>query len=108
MLTREVIPGLPVAPLAMPALGAGPRRVARVDRDHRDPRRQRLVGDEPPQLEERPTLHARSVGSSGRCPGADPFEVLDPDGAPGVLSLLQDPLADDVVLVGPESGLPPA
>ena len=45
--------------------------------------------------------------ASSRCPVADALEVFDGDPAPGAFGLLDDPLADHVVLVLPEPGLLP-
>src|SRR4051812_32522388 len=47
--------GLAVPPVPMPALGAVLRGISGVDGDQRDSREQRLVAEEGPELEERPT-----------------------------------------------------
>src|SRR5205823_1902173 len=94
--------GLPIPFLGVPALGAHPGSVARIDRTDRDARECRLVGDEAPELRERPTLHAGSLAFLSRGPVADPREVFAADGARRALGLGDDPLRDDMVPVSPE------
>src|SRR5262245_7877293 len=107
MTALELIPGLPVPLLAMAALRTGAARVARIEQNDGDAPESRLVGDETPELMERPTLHAGSIGLSDRCPLADAFEVFEGDRAGGAFGLAHDPLRDDVILVRPEPTLLP-
>jgi len=101
MPALEIVPGLPVPSLAMPALATGARGIARIHRDDGDAFGEGLVGQKRPQLMKRPSLHAGSVGLACRCPVANTREGFDPDGASGALGLRDDPLAEDVVHVLP-------
>src|SRR4051794_16527067 len=92
----------------MPAGRTGPAGVARIDHDDRDSRILRLVGDEPPELVERPAREpVASVPTPSRYPAADAFEVFEGNPASGVFGGLDDRLADDVVLVLAEPGFLP-
>src|SRR5512135_2953157 len=105
MSALEFVPRLPVPLLAVSALGARTRGIARVDRDDRDAGEGRLVGDERAELVERPARETTPLCLASRCPTADPREVFAADRVAGVFGLGDESFADDVVLVGPEAGL---
>src|SRR5262249_3936830 len=91
--------GFPVGLLAMPARGAGPRRVAGVHEDDRHSGQLGLVADEALQLGEGPTRMLRPVLGPNRGPLADVLEVFKPDPAPGVFGQSDQFLGNAVVLV---------
>ena len=88
----------------MAALGARPRRVARVHRHDGHACQRRLVGQERDQLEERPAgKFVASVSAPNREPVANSAEILNGDSPSGVFGSLDDRFADDVVLPEPFS-----
>src|SRR6516162_2751916 len=93
---------LPVALRAMPARGAGSRRVAGSDEDDRNPSEFRLVGDEGLKLSKRPSRMLRPVLGSNRGPVADVLEILKPNSASGVFGPLDQGVGNAVVLIPPK------
>src|SRR5216110_6405 len=92
--------------VAMPTLRTGPRRVPWVHQDEGDPGNLALVRHERAELKERPSAVSRALALPNRYPVANPLEVFEGDGATGVFGLRDDALADGVVDVGAEAGLP--
>jgi len=76
---------------------AGLTRIPGIDQDHRHTRVLRLVGDERPQLEERPTLLPIPLRLADLGALPDAFEVFEHDGPSGLLGGIDDAAADDVV-----------
>jgi len=105
LTTRELAPTLPVGLFTVTASGACAGRVAWIDSDNRHSRTLGLVDNERTELMKRPTSHATSLAFPSRCPVADPGQVFDRDCAPGVFGLGDKPLADDMILVRPETCL---
>ena len=91
--------------VAVATHGASAAGVPGINELDGNPRQQSLVGDELPQLVKRPTEHLGPLLSPELCPVADALEILHSDPASGVCSDTNDPLADAVVGVAPESGL---
>jgi hypothetical protein len=67
--------------------GYTPGRIARIDCDDRDAGECRLIGDEPPELVERPSFQAAALDPIDRCPRRDVREVFNPDGRRDALAL---------------------
>ena len=104
----EAIPRRAVAPIDAAACRTGLRRVSRVHRDQRNAGQCRLVGQEGPQLGERPTVVRPALRPLNRYPRADMRQILDGNSAPGVCGLPNDSLAYPVVQVRGETRLLPA
>jgi hypothetical protein len=101
-LAEEVVPTLSVGLLAVPALGASSRRVARVNEVDQHAREQRLVLDEAPKLKVAPGFMSRSLRLSNRSPLPDACEVwLRPAGGAARMLSVVHPL-DDVAVSAQE------
>src|SRR5262249_40896546 len=92
--------GSPIGLIAMVALRTGTRRVPRVPRQDGAPGPFRLVRQEGVELPERPSREPMArVAAPSREPPADALEVFRRDPATGAFGVLDDRLADPVVLV---------
>jgi len=91
--------------LAMAALRACARRVARVHLHYGDSRVRCLVREEAIELVERPTRQpVSSVSTMSPDPAAYPLEILEGDAPSGAFGGLDDRFRDAVVLVAAEPG----
>ena len=84
---------------------AGPRRVARVDGHNLNPGNQRLVFDELPELEERPSMHTSPLPLAKPYPITDAIEVFKGDAATGAFGRRNERLGNAVVHVLSETSL---
>src|SRR4030088_125219 len=107
-LTAEHIPRGAVPLVDQAPLGGFPRGVPGVHQDDRHPGERRLIGGEPSELGERPGVRVRALRLPNRYPAADPAQVLELDPAVGAFGFADDGLADHVVDVPGEPGLPAA
>ena len=82
----------------MTTLGTGLARIRRIDRNHGDSNKQRLVLNERALLMKGPTMQSCSLSATGRYPVTDSLEVFQGDSAPGALRLKHECLADPVVI----------
>ena len=89
------------------ATRTGARRVAWIDRDNWHTRKCTFVGQERPELEERPSGVHRSLALLDRYPTADTQEILQGDSTAGAFGLGDDVLRNGVVHVGTKTGLVP-
>ena len=97
----------PVALVDIPARGAFPRGVARIDSDNRNPGENRFVRDKRSELRESPTVQNCSLRFPNRYPTSDSGQFLDRNSSAGDFGCLNDLLANDVVGVRGESSLTP-
>lgn len=104
-LALKAIAGRPVGAADRSAARACLTRVLRIDRDHRDASKRRLVGQEQSQLGERPTVVRAALGLPNRCPLANALEVFKADTAIGVSGFPHDSLGDAMVHIGCEPAL---
>src|SRR5215475_4057024 len=88
-----------IAFVNMLALGARSARIARINRDHRNPSQFRLVFDEAAQFGERPFRHLVSLSLPEPSPFADPGQIFKTDPAPSVCGFLNDSLRDAMIFV---------
>src|SRR5687768_10996304 len=88
-----------ISPLGVSTLGACLRRVARIDRDQRDPGYIRLVGQEVAELRECPRAMSRPLRLTDLRPLADTLEVFNGETSTGIGSLPNQRLTNDVVHV---------
>src|SRR5437867_1635254 len=95
--TTEEGLGWPVALIDAATCRAGPARVPRVNGDERDSRVPCLVGEEEPQLTERPRREDRALRLSSRDPFTDMGQLLDCHSACGAFGERHDLLADTMV-----------
>ena len=103
---RGLVGPVPLVDVAASWAPAG--GVPRINQRHGDAREGGLVGDERPELVERPGCAVSALSLPNRCPFADPAQILKLDPAPGVFGLTDQGLADAVVDVPAEPGLLPA
>ena len=99
-LTHELGLRLAIGFLAMPAHGTGARRVARVNRYHSHAAKLRFVGEERPQLSERPIVVLGSLAFANRCPRTNVPQIFYRNRSIRVLSLRDKLFTDAVVYVG--------
>ncbi len=97
----------PVGLLAVPAHGARPARITRVNGDDRDTGQCCLVLDKRAELRERPALVPVALSLPDRGPRPDPRQFFDGDLALRVLGFLNNLFADDMILVTAEPLLKP-
>src|SRR3954468_8452092 len=96
----EIVASLAILLLAAPTCRACSAGVSRVDEDDRHACPQRLVGDEGPQLGERPAFHPRPLFAAELFAVAgNAREFFEGDSRPGVLRLGHGLVADPMVLV---------
>ena len=98
----KVVSGGTVSFVDMSTVGTGPRCVARINQPHRHTGHRRLVGDEHPELMERPRMQVGTLSASNRYPVADTLEVFEGDTASGVFGFTDQSLADAVVHISCE------
>jgi hypothetical protein len=101
----KVFLSLAVVLVAVAALGAGAAGVPGIYQDHRNPHCQRLVSDECPQLVERPARQAvPRFTAANPYPVPDVSQVFEGYPSTGASGSINDPSADDVVLMATETG----
>jgi hypothetical protein len=93
-----------VALLAVAALGAGATGVAGVNGHNRDTVELSLVGNEGSKLIECPSAHLGSLLTLKPSPTTDALEVFNGYPASGAFGVKHELLADNVILMPPESG----
>lgn len=91
-----------VPPVDCPAARTRSARVAGINGDKRDTDKSRLVGQEEPQLSERPTAMRTALRLTNRYPLANAGQILNGNTALGVFSLPYDVLANAMVHVSRE------
>jgi hypothetical protein len=99
--------GTTVGSLAMPTAATGLTGVRGIYRDQAHTDCLRLVGDEGPELSERPTVQDSPLAfATNRCPTADAPEVFQRNAASGAFRRLHKGLADTVVHITRKAALP--
>jgi len=105
-LARKFALGLSIGLIDVATGRACPTRVSRIDNGHWNSGKCSLVGQERPELEERPSAVHCTLTFTNRYPLANPSQVFDRDPALGVFGLRDNPLTDGVIHICTKSGLP--
>ena len=99
----ELTPRWPIGLVDMAARRASSGSVSRVHQNDRHTGELRFVGDELPELVERPRGSAAALSPANRCPLADAAQTFEGDRARGVLGLGHQFLGDAMVGIAPET-----